>query len=76
MGGSKKSEHLYDIKGKGAVDVKVIGEEDEVVEKWIDANWKESVGYGMKYKLGFTHVGCRGDGSKNRWNYGEKEAKK
>ncbi len=36
VGGAKTSEHLYDIVGKGAVDVKINGVDPLTVEKWID----------------------------------------
>ena len=62
VGGAANSEHLYNLVGKGAVDVKVPGVDPQKVEEWIDDNWGESVGYGQARNLGFTHIGCRGDG--------------
>ncbi len=69
IGGKPDSEHLYNVVGKGAVDVCVRGASSLEVEKWIDQNWNESVGYGQAKNRGFTHVGCRGDGQRRRWDY-------
>ncbi len=35
VGGAKESEHLYDLKGKGAVDVKIPGVDPLTVEQYI-----------------------------------------
>ena len=69
VGGAPNSEHLYDIVGKGAVDVKISGVDPLVVENWIDERWQESVGQGQAKNRGFTHIGCRGDGLRRRWDY-------
>ncbi len=69
VGGAKDSEHLYNLPGKGAVDVTVRGADSKVVEEWILQNWEWSVGKGQANNKGFTHVGMRGDGKKHVWDY-------
>ena len=69
VGGAANSEHLYNIVGKGAVDVKVPGVAPLTVENWILENWNESIGKGQKNNRGFTHIGCRGTGERIEWDY-------
>ena len=63
------SPHLYNIAGKGAVDVKVKDTDSLTVENWILENWNLSVGKGQANDRGFTHIGMRGDQVKRRWDY-------
>ena len=66
VGGAPNSEHTYYGAGVGAVDVALERGDQYELQRWIDANWSESVGYGAP---SFVHVGCRGDGLRRRWNY-------
>lgn len=66
-GGASNSEHLYAVAREGAVDITMDGDL-MAVEKWIDAQWPHSVGFGAAAK-GFIHVGRRANGERRRWNY-------
>jgi len=66
VGGAPGSEHTFYAAGVGAVDVALERGNQYDLQKWVDANWPESVGYGAP---SFVHVGCRGDGQRRRWNY-------
>lgn len=66
-GGASNSEHLYAVAGEGAVDITMDGDL-VAVEKWVDAQWPYSVGYGAT-KKGFIHIGRRANGERRRWSY-------
>lgn len=67
IGGATNSEHLYATPKEGAVDITMDGDL-LAVEKWVDANWPYSVGYGAA-KKGFIHIGRRASGERRRWDY-------
>ena len=67
IGGASNSEHLYKP-GCGAVDCYPTNGDGAAFEKWVDQNWRYSVGYGMSYR-GFTHIGIRTDRARYRWEY-------
>jgi hypothetical protein len=66
VGGARNSEHTFYGAGVGAVDVALERGNQHEFQRWIDANWSESVGYGAP---AFVHVGCRGDGLRRTWPY-------
>ena len=67
VGGSARSEHLYDAPDTGAVDFYIAGTDIYSVQAWCDAHWPYSLGYGAP--KGFVHLGMRPDRPKIRWNY-------
>ena len=67
VGGSARSEHLYDAPDTGAVDFYIAGADIYSVQSWCDAHWPYSLGYGAP--KGFVHLGIRPDRPKIRWDY-------
>ena len=67
IGGASGSEHIYGGPSVGAVDFLIKGADIYAVEKWCDANWPYSVGYGAK--KGFVHLGIRRGRPRVRWDY-------
>lgn len=67
IGGASGSEHIYGGPGVGAVDFLIQGADIYAVEKWCDANWPFSLGYGAK--KGFVHLGIRRGRPRVRWDY-------
>ena len=67
VGGASGSEHIYGGPGVGAVDFLIKGADIYAVEKWCDANWPYSLGYGAK--KGFVHLGIRRGRPRLRWDY-------
>lgn len=67
VGGASSSEHLYDAKGVGAVDIYVKGANISEVQAWCDREWPFSIGYGAP--KGFVHVGIRRGRPRVRWDY-------
>lgn len=67
VGGASGSEHLYGSAGVGAVDFFIEGADILAVERWCDANWPYSLGYGAK--KGFVHLGIRRGRPRVRWDY-------
>jgi hypothetical protein len=66
VGGARNSEHTYDAPDKGAVDFYIDGVDIWQVQKWCDANWPYSLGYGAP---NFVHLGMRAGKPKVRWDY-------
>ena len=66
VGGSSRSEHLYEH-GCGAVDFYIDGADIYEVQRWCDKNWPYSLGYGAP--KGFVHLGIRSSRAKVRWDY-------
>jgi len=66
-GGSARSEHLYDAPDTGAIDFYVEGVNTYELQKWADAHWGYSLGYGAP--KGFIHVGIRPGRPRVRWDY-------
>jgi len=66
VGGSSRSEHLYEH-GCGAVDFFIDGADIYEVQRWCDKNWPYSLGYGAP--KGFVHLGIRSSRAKVRWDY-------
>lgn len=64
---SSRSEHLYDMPEKGAVDIATPGTDINKVYKWVDENWPYTVGDGRH--LGFVHIGIRPGRPKVRFGY-------
>jgi len=64
IGGAQYSEHLYRVKGVGAVDFTILGADIDDVEEYCDRHWPYSVGYSAN--KGFVHCGKRGQ-MKLRW---------
>jgi putative NIF3 family GTP cyclohydrolase 1 type 2 len=67
VGGSARSEHLYDAPDTGAIDFYIAGADIYAVQSWVDAHWPYSLGYGAQ--KGFLHLGIRPGRPKTRWNY-------
>ena len=67
VGGASNSEHLYDVKDKGAIDFYLDGMSVEELQAWADRNWPYSLGYGAP--KGFIHVGIRPGRPRVRWDY-------
>ena len=68
VGGSRLSEHLFDVPHKGAVDFYIKNVSIYEVQDYCDRLWDWSVGYGAK--KGFIHLGKRTKNPKRiRWNY-------
>jgi len=67
VGGSARSEHLYDAPDTGAIDFYIAGADIYAVQAWVDAHWMYSLGYGAQ--KGFLHLGIRPGRPKTRWNY-------
>lgn len=66
VGGSSRSEHLYEH-GCGAVDFYIAGADIWEVQRWCDKQWPHSLGYGAA--KGYVHLGIRSSRAKVRWNY-------
>lgn len=66
VGGSSRSEHLYEH-GCGAVDFFIDGADIYEVQRWCDKHWPYSLGYGAP--KGFVHLGIRSSRAKVRWDY-------
>lgn len=67
VGGSSRSEHLYDAAGVGAIDFYLQGVKVIELQEWADKAWPYSLGYGAP--LGFIHVGKRKGSPRVRWTY-------
>jgi hypothetical protein len=67
VGGSARSEHLYDAPDTGAIDFYLAGADIYAVQAWVDAHWPYSLGYGAQ--KGFLHLGIRPGRPKVRWDY-------
>lgn len=67
VGGSSRSEHLYDAKDTGAIDFYLDGMSVRTLQDWADQAWPHSLGYGAP--KGFIHVGMRPGKPRVRWNY-------
>lgn len=67
VGGSPRSEHLYDAPDTGAIDFYIAGADIYAVQAWCDAHWSYSLGYGAQ--KGFLHLGIRPGRPKVRWEY-------
>jgi hypothetical protein len=67
VGGASRSEHLYDAPETGAVDFYLDGMSVVELQRWCDANWPYSLGYGAH--RGFVHVGIRPGRPRVRWDY-------
>jgi len=67
VGGSARSEHLYDAPDTGAIDFYIAGADIYAVQTWCDANWPYSLGYGAP--KGFVHLGIRPGRPRVRWDY-------
>jgi putative NIF3 family GTP cyclohydrolase 1 type 2 len=67
VGGSARSEHLYDAPDTGAIDFYVAGADIYAVQSWVDAHWPYSLGYGAS--KGFLHCGIRPGRPRTRWEY-------
>jgi GH24 family phage-related lysozyme (muramidase) len=66
VGGSSRSEHLYEH-GCGAVDFYIAGADIWEVQRWCDKQWPHSLGYGAA--KGYVHLGIRSSRAKVRWDY-------
>ena len=67
VGGASLSEHLYDAPDTGAVDFYLDGMSVLELQRWCDARWPYSLGYGAP--MGFVHLGIRPGRPRARWNY-------
>lgn len=67
VGGASDSEHLYNVKDKGAVDFYIDGLSVQTLQDWCDKNWPYSLGYGAP--KGFVHLGVRPGRPRVRWDY-------
>lgn len=67
VGGASNSEHLYDVRDKGAIDFYLDGMSVLELQSWADRNWPYSLGYGAP--KGFIHVGIRPGRPRVRWDY-------
>lgn len=67
VGGASRSEHLYDKPDTGALDFYLDGASIYELQKWCDANWPHSLGYGAP--KGFVHLGIRPGKARVRWDY-------
>ena len=67
VGGSSKSEHLYNMDGVGAIDFYIAGVDIYKVQEYVDQTWQYSLGYGAP--KGFVHLGMRLGKPRVRWDY-------
>jgi len=67
VGGSSRSEHLYNMDGVGAVDFYIAGVDIYKVQEYVDQTWDYSLGYGAP--KGFVHLGMRLGKPRIRWDY-------
>ena len=63
VGGVKGSKHTLGI----AADVRPADGDVRRFEKWVDARWNMSLGWGSK--KGFVHLDLSRPGQRVRWNY-------
>lgn len=67
VGGSSRSEHLYDASDTGAIDFYLDGMSVRELQNWADKQWPYSLGYGAP--KGFIHLGMRPGKPRVRWDY-------
>jgi hypothetical protein len=67
VGGSVRSEHIFDAPDTGAVDWYIDGVSVYTLQDWMDKEWPFSLGYGAP--KGFVHQGIRPGRPRVRWNY-------
>ena len=66
VGGSSRSEHLYNMDGVGAIDFWVKEANMYEVQNYVDKTWAYSLGYAAPQ---FIHLGMRLGKPKIRWDY-------
>jgi GH24 family phage-related lysozyme (muramidase) len=67
VGGSSRSEHLYDAPDTGAVDFYLEGVNIYDLQEWCKVHWPFSLGLGAS--KGFQHIGIRPGRPKVQWVY-------